>query len=102
MRPLTTPTHRFKFKVPIDPASIKRVSIVYSQENINVLKKTEKDCTIESDRIFLKLTQDETNLFREGKTIEIQLRLYTTGGDAPITKIVREACDKTLDDEVLK
>ena len=80
MRIGTTPTNKFEIaeigkEIPID--LIKALKITYSQNNRIILEKYKTDCQVETGKIILKLTQDETFKFYDTKSISIQIRLLT-------------------------
>ena len=95
----TTPTHIFE--VAIDTSSIKEVKITYSQRDQEVLVKRTEDCTIDSETISTRLSQEDTFLFEDNTLVTIQLRVLTTGGDALIAEPIIISVGKCLDDEVL-
>lgn len=99
MRRATTPTHTFE--LDIDPSLIKEILITYSQNNKEVLSKRKKDITFDGNVAVVKLTQEEANLFMMGIDIEIQVRAFTTSGDAPASDIFKEPCERVLNDEVM-
>ena len=96
----TTPTHIFN--VPIDTSEIKEVKINYSQNDELVLSKRLADCKIEDGKIIVKLTQEDTFLFKCSSSVSIQLRVLTKGDDALISAPMKKSLGECLaDDEVL-
>jgi hypothetical protein len=95
----TTPTHQFT--VPMDASLIQKVRITYAQKDTVLLTKEETDCRIEGNVIELKLSQEETLLFDEFSSVQIQVRVLTTGGDALASDLIRIPCGAILDKEVL-
>ena len=95
----TTPTHIFE--VELDTSTIKEVKITYSQRDQEVLVKRTEDCTIDSETISTRLSQEDTFLFEDNTLVTIQLRVLTTGGDALIAEPIIISIGKCLDDEVL-
>lgn len=100
MRRGTTPTHTIE--VDIDTKLIKEVKITYSQCDKVILEKKKADCTIENGVIITKLSQEETFLFDDKKSVSIQLRVLTNGDDAISSDIIIKSIYECLDDEVLK
>ena len=96
----TTPTHTFN--LPFGVETIKEVRITYQQDNNTVIEKTEADCTKEGQRILVKLTQEETLQFTEGKQVSIQLKVLTTSNDVLVSQIAKTNCGKALNEEVLE
>ena len=95
----TTPTHYFT--LPFDTSEVKSARIVYSQNEKVILKKELSECQCNANTISCKLTQEETFLFVYPKSVQIQLRLLTSGGDAINSNIETVCCDQCLDKEVL-
>lgn len=96
----TTPTHRFN--IPLDASVIQRVRITYAQQGKVLLVKEDADCRLDGSTIELKLTQEETLLFDEFSSVQIQVRVLTTGGDALASELIRVPCGAILDKEVLE
>ena len=97
MRIGTTPTHTFT--LPADIAStVAKVRVIYSQGDDVVL--TKDTATLSGNDVVLKLTQEETLKFHNRKTIEIQLRVLTKGGDALTSDIITRSPYECLESEV--
>lgn len=99
MRRGTTTTHRYFIDLPTD--KIKRVRIIYEQSSKTILTKTEEDCEIEDGKITVKLSQEETFMFKDNATVRIQIRLLLDSGESLASNIIFETPDKCLSDEVL-
>ena len=99
MRIGTTPTHTFI--LPFDTKTIQKVQIVYSQNDQIVLEKCVEDCTLKENTVCVKLTQEETFLFKSKCSVKVQLRVMTTGGDVISSDVMCVCCDECLSDEVL-
>ena len=95
----TTPTHRFV--LPFDTDMIQTVQIIYAQNDETVLTKGNDDCIFDGNTVSAKLTQQETFLFTEDASVEVQVRVLTTDGDAVASRVMRVQCDECLSDEVL-
>ena len=95
----TTPTHTFT--LPFDTSLLTSARIIYSQNEKIILKKELSDCECSGNTISCKLTQEETFLFVHPKTVQIQIRVLTDGGDALNSDIETVPCKMCLDDEVL-
>jgi len=95
----TTPTQ--SFVLPFDSSKITAVKITYKQGNDIVLEKRLSDCSIEPDRITVRLSQEDTFKFVNAKPLQIQLRVVTIGGDALATKVYQEQVEQSLDEEVI-
>ena len=95
----TTPTHQFT--IPMDASSVDKVRVTYAQKDEVLLVKENEDCRIDGNVIELKLSQEETLLFDEFSSVQIQVRVLTTGGDALASDLIRVPCGAVLDKEVL-
>lgn len=93
----STPTHTFNCK--LEPDLIHKVRILYAQNNVLVLKKEDEDCIKDGQKISVKLTQEDTLNFKEGR-VEIQLRVLTPNGDSIPSKIHTVDVSKLLENEV--
>lgn len=104
MRIGTTPTNKFEIaeigkEIPIE--LIKALKVTYRQNYRIILEKYKTDCQVETGKIILKLTQDETFKFDDTKSISIQIRILTENGDCFATDVITVSADECLDDEVL-
>lgn len=96
----STPTH--EFELPFGKETVKRLLITYAQDGLVVLEKTENDVSWDWCIASYQLTQEETLLFDEKKSVEIQLRVLTVDDVAlPPSKIFKVPCGKVLNREVL-
>lgn len=95
----TTPTHIFT--LPIDADTIKTIHILYAQNGVEKLKKSNDDCTFEGKAVKVKLTQEDTFKFADDVCVEVQVRVLTVGGDALASRVMRVRCHDCLSDEVL-
>lgn len=96
----TTPTHRFT--IPFDASVISKVRVTYAQQGKVLLTKDETECSLEGNVIELKLTQEETLLFDEFSSVQVQVRVLTVAGDALASDLIRVPCGAILDKEVLE
>lgn len=96
----TTPTHIFEF--PFETELISKLKIIYAQDDVVIFCKTEADCTLEEQTASVRLTQEETLKFDCKKSVQIQVRVLTKGGDALVSPIRLYSVDKCLESEVLK
>lgn len=96
----TTPEHIIK--PPVAASLIKSVRFTYEQDGNTVVEKTEADCTITDESISVRLTQEDTLRFEESKTVSVQIRILTTGGEVMASEIKSLTVKKTLNDEVLE
>ena len=104
----TTPTHTFSFD-NLDPSLFKVLNIYYAQQGVEILQKSKEDCTfssIETDETVLytasvKLTQEETKMFKPKYKCKVQLRALTDGDDALATPEYELDVFDVINDEVL-
>ena len=78
-----------------------KASILYAQDEVVKIKKTETDASLDGNTISVKLTQEDTLLLESMKAVEIQIRILTPGGDALSSDIIRILVDRCLESEVL-
>lgn len=100
MRRATTPTHTFSFPHEY-VGKISKILVTYSQNGEQLLNKTEKDGTIDGNKFYFTLTQEETNLFNTTYYVEVQIRILTSDNVAVASDVAVEPCEKVLNDEVL-
>lgn len=98
MRRGSTPTN--VFTVPIDLTNA-TVYIDYEQGNSIVIEKTNGDMTIESDKITLELSQEDTLKFKPG-LVYIQLRYVFPNGDADASNIIKTTAERIIKDGVIE
>lgn len=99
MRQGTTPTHTFT--LPFDTSTLSAVKITYAQSGEVKLQKKTPDCVLSGNTVTVELTQEDTFLFEADKTVLIQVRVLTLGGDALSSAPVRVSVYVCLDKEVL-
>ena len=105
----TTPTHKFEFDT-LDPTTFQELNVYYAQQGTEILKKEKSDFffdTQETDKgiiysAYVTLTQEETKLFKSGKTpVKIQLRALTADNRALATDEYEIPVYNVINDEVL-
>lgn len=94
----STPTHRLL--IPIDPTTIVKLKLTYSQHDRIVLEKTQADMTNDGYIWTVTLTQEETNLF-EGDSADAQIRYLDSNGKSFPSKKFRLYVGDVLNDEVM-
>ena len=95
----TTPTHTFT--LPFDTSLVKTIRIIYSQQGVVVLSKTEADVGMSGSLVQVSLTQEETLSFRCKREVLIQLKILTTTGEALVSDIIKVSVSRCLCEEVL-
>lgn len=94
----TTPTHTFD--LPFDTTIIRKLRIIYAQNDVVILTKGLEDCTIEGNTVIVKLTQEETLKFDAHAVAEIQIRVLTHANDALASKPKKISVNRLLENEV--
>ena len=95
----TTPTHIFT--LPFDTDLVQSLKITYAHDGEVILAKQTQDCSMGSNMIMLKLTQEESLLFENNWLVDIQLRLLLSTGEALRSKVYHCFAGVLLDDEVM-
>lgn len=98
MKRASTPIHRLE--LPFAQAEIVDLWLTYSQNDKIVLEKKKEDFTVE-DRVWsVRLTQEETNLFK-ADTAQAQIRVLFTDGTVLPSEIFAVSVGPVLNDEVM-
>ena len=95
----TTPTH--VFTLPFDTDLVKKVKVIYAQDDEIIVTKESAACECAGNVVTVKLTQEETLKFNCKKSVQIQMRILTKGGDALASEIKLVDVEKCLESEVL-
>ena len=95
----TTPTH--KFEMHTDVNNIEQMIITYKQDGDIVLEKHLADVEKGDEWVRVKLTQEETKLFKDYIPAEVQMRIKTNGGNVVASKIMKVTIGEILNDEVM-
>ena len=95
----TTPKHIFV--LPVDGTICHKIRVIYTQGDKKVLVLDKDRMTINDRQATCKLTQDETLMFEQNMSVEIQMRILTTGGDALASEVFKTNVGRLLEDEVL-
>lgn len=107
----TTPTHKFCFG-DVDPQAFKDIRITYVQNGGIIFEKTKDDLEFDSEdteegthyHASLKLTQEETNMFKPiaNTYVSLQIRAIDFDGNVVASNIVKIPLLDVLNDEVLE
>ena len=103
MIPGSTP--RNEFVLPLDEEMVKgfkEIEITYVQNEKEILKKYKKDCEIDGSTVTVRLSQEDTFLFKNKVMVEIQIRCLDSNGEIHTSDIMRATCERCLSNEVLK
>lgn len=95
----TTPTH--VFELPMDMSMVKRLQIIYAQNDKKLFTKELSDCTVEGPVVSVTLNQEETFKFDCRHAVQIQLRTLDMAGHALCSDVMPVSVEKCLSEEVL-
>ena len=96
----TTPTHIFT--IPISVEDVKKVRVIYAQNDTKLFCKETEDCVLKENTVSVKLTQEETLLFDCKNCVEIQLRVLTNDDVALASFPMQVGVSRCLEDEVIE
>ena len=94
----TTPKIRAKIPEYITADSISQIWMTFSQNGEVILNKVKSDFEIEGQTAIVTLSQAETLTFDGGKTLEVQIRILRTNGEALASKKRRFRVEEILKD----
>lgn len=92
----TTP--QLAFNLPFDTSIIKTVWVTFSQYNKEVFTIETESLTMDGPTVSVELTQAQTLQLSQNDSVEIQLRILTTNGDALASNIIKTSVGKILKD----
>lgn len=96
---VTTPTHKFTF--PISPDNFEIIRITYAQRDKILFAKEKTDMTFDENKVFVRLTQEETKAFDSRYPVQVQVRGLTYSGSAVASKTFERTVEEVLDDDIL-
>ena len=96
----STPTHYFTS--PCDDKNIKKVNVLYGQDDVLLFKKKSTDCTITGNTITTKLTPEESLKFDHSKPGQVQIIIEQVSGERLISLINTFGVDIFLGDGVIE
>ena len=99
MKRASTPLH--KLRIPFDAAEIDKLKMTYTQNDNIVLEKDKEDFTVDGNVWSVRLTQQETNLFKADKA-QVQIRIKFTDGTVLPSDIFTLGVGPVLNDEVME
>lgn len=99
----TTPTHTFTLEV--NTSACDEILVTYKQGAVTLDKHYEDNTlpdgmTLDGKKVIIKLTQEESLMFAEGKFAEVQLRARM-GADVLATKKFKVIINGVLNEEIL-
>lgn len=95
----TTPT--LSFKLPFSVDAVANGYVTFAQSGEVIIDKALADCDCGTDTLTVKLTQDDTLKLQAGVTVEMQIRVKTTDGDALASQIMKVSAERILKDGVI-
>lgn len=95
----TTPT--LEFTIPFETSLLAEAWVTLSQGGVEVLNKELEDCTCDTYKLTVRLTQEETLLLDCDCMTDIQLRVRTLTGDALASDVITEYTRRILKDGVI-
>ena len=98
LRQGTTP--EFVFELPFDTDRVKTAKVTFVTNNGTKVEKRHEDCSLEGNKITVKLSQEDTFRLEVGP-IRVQLRILTQNEEALSSDTFSVNISKCLDDEVL-
>ena len=96
MRRGTTPTHIFN--VDIDLTGADEIYLTYKQGSKVIVEFDRSNIEVEEDKLTVKLTQEETLLFKLTPQVRIQIRAKFPSGLAVASNIISTNAEEILKD----
>lgn len=94
----TTPS--FTFRLPFNVDYLANAKVIFSQGETTLEKKLD-GCEASGNELTVRMTQEESFLFKCHSYIQVQLRVVTITGDALSTEVFHIKVNQSLDEEVL-
>lgn len=101
IRRATTPKQIFTLDLE-NVSDLSEILITYAQRGVIVVERRKAMMTIEENKVWFRLTQEETLSFRENIPVEIQVRVFTPDGTALASDIFEVSVGRVLDEEVFE
>lgn len=95
-------TSVLSFELPFSCDDIKSLSLVISQNDIVVLKKTLDQCEIQENTILAHLSQKDTLKLKGNQFAKVQIRALMNDGQAPASNIYEMYIEDILEDGVIE
>lgn len=99
IRRATTPKQTFILELNNVP-ELTEILITYAQKGTIVFERTKDAMTIEDNKVWFRLTQEETLSLRQNVPVEIQVRVFTPDGNALASDIFEVSVERILNEEV--
>lgn len=95
----TTPGYRFI--LPFDVAEQVDDALITFKQGAVAVDYTLAETTVDGNNIYLRLTQEQTNMFREGVSCKVQMRLKMKDGSVISTRVAVVSVHESLNREIL-
>lgn len=95
----TTPVHIFTTN--LQESELASVMVIYAQGGKELFRKCTEQCEIHSNKVSVKLTQEETLMLDCNQHVQIQLRVLTKDRTAMASRVYIVDVYDCLNDEVL-
>lgn len=95
----STPT--IEIESDISFAEFTEIWVSFKQNNV-ILRKTKSEIEINETIIKVRLSQEETAMFKSDEIVEVQIRWLSDNGSASGTNVVPIVFGRVLEDEVIK
>ena len=99
IRRATTPKQTFILELTGVP-DLTQILITYAQKGTIVFEREKDAMTIEDNKVWFRLTQEETLSLRQNIPVEIQVRVFTPDGNALASDIFEVSVERVLNEEV--
>lgn len=101
IRRASTPKQIFTLDLE-NVSDLTEILVTYAQRGVIILERTKDTMTIEENKVWFRLTQEETLAFRDNIPVEIQVRALAPDGTAPVSDIFEVSVGRVLDEVVLE
>lgn len=91
----------YRIHLPVEEKNVKELEITYSQDGKVILVKGKGDCIFEGQTALVKLTQEETFMFKDNCKAKYQSRLLTVDGSVFGSNVEIIDVKESLSEEVL-
>ncbi len=99
IRRATTPKQTFILELSNVP-DMNEILITYSQKGTIMFERRKDAMTIEDNKVWFRLTQEETLSLRQNVPVEVQVRVFTPDGNALASAVFEVSVERVLNDEV--
>ena len=94
-------SYQATFQTPKPPSNYSEILVTFSQDGEILINKLRYQLDVQDYTVTAQLTQEETNLFEDGKTAQIQIRCFGAVYDAPGSAVFSVDVWPALNDTIL-